>query len=89
MCVPDVVKNLNDKVFNVKNWWKRHIEWHEMCKCKCIFDGSVCNNKQRMKINAGANIKNWLIKVYVIKDLFGILVIVSANVVNDMILVSI
>ena len=37
---------------------EKDIEWHEMCKCKCIFDGSVCNNKQRMKINAGANIKN-------------------------------
>ena len=25
----------------------RHIEWHEMCKCKCILDASVWNNKQR------------------------------------------
>ena len=25
----------------------RHIEWHEMCKCKCRLDASVCNNKQR------------------------------------------
>ena len=24
----------------------RHIEWHEMCKCKYRLDGSVCNNKQ-------------------------------------------
>ena len=23
------------------------IEWHETCKCKCRFDASVCNNKQR------------------------------------------
>ena len=25
----------------------RHIEWHETCKCKCRFDASVCNNRQR------------------------------------------
>ena len=33
-----------------------------------------------MMINAGVNAKNWLIKAYAIKDFFGILVIVSANV---------
>ena len=42
-----------------------------------------------MKINAGVKAKNWLIKVYAIKDLFGILVIVSVNVINHGILVSI
>ena len=25
----------------------KHIEWHEMCKCKCRLDASACNNKQR------------------------------------------
>ena len=25
----------------------RHIEWHEICKCKYRLDASVCNNKQR------------------------------------------
>ena len=25
----------------------RRIEWHETCKCKCRFNSSVCNNKQR------------------------------------------
>ena len=39
--------------------------------------------------DAGMNAKNWLIKVYAIKDLLGIRVIVSANVINHMILVSI
>ena len=24
----------------------RHIEWHEMCKCKCKFGANICNNKQ-------------------------------------------
>ena len=63
LCVPDVVKNLNVKVFNVMSRTNetRHIEWHEMCKCKCRLDASVCNNKKckvGMMINAGVNAKN-------------------------------
>ena len=23
----------------------RHIKWHEICKCNCRLDASVCNNK--------------------------------------------
>ena len=47
MCVPDVIKNSNVKVFNLmsRNNEKRHIERHEMCKCKCKLGASVCNNK--------------------------------------------
>ena len=49
MCVPDVVKNLNVKVFNLMSRTNetRHIEWHETCKCKCRLDPSVCNHKKR------------------------------------------
>ena len=49
LCVPDVVKNLNLKVFNLMSRIKetRHIKWHEISKCKCRLDASVCNNKQR------------------------------------------
>ena len=49
LCVPDVVKNLNIKVFNLMSRTNetRHIEWHETCKCKCRLDASVCNSKQR------------------------------------------
>ena len=49
LCVPDNVKNLNVKVFNLmlRTNETRHIEWRETCKCKCILDASVCNNKQR------------------------------------------
>ena len=49
MCVPDVVKNLNVKVFSLMSRTNetRHIEWHETCKCKCRLDASVCNNKER------------------------------------------
>ena len=25
---------------------RRHIKWHETCKCKCWLDASICNNKQ-------------------------------------------
>ena len=49
ICVPDVVKNLNVKVFNLMSRTNetRHIEWHKTCKCKRRLDGSACNNKQR------------------------------------------
>ena len=48
-CVPNIVKNVNVKVFNLMSRTNetRQIEWHETCKCKCRLDGSVCNNKQR------------------------------------------
>ena len=48
LCVPDVVKNLNVKVFNLisRTNETRHIEWHETCECKCRLDKSVCNTKQ-------------------------------------------
>ena len=51
LCVPDLVKNLNVKVFNLMSRTNetRHIEWRETCKCKCRLDASICNNKQRWK----------------------------------------
>ena len=49
VCVPDVVKNLNDKVFNLTSRTNetRHTEWHKTCKCGCKFGTNICNNKQR------------------------------------------
>ena len=49
LCVPDAIKDLNVKVFNLmsKIYETRHIKWHETCKCECRLDASVCNNKQR------------------------------------------
>ena len=49
MCVPDVVKNLNVKVFNLMSRTNeaRYINWHEMCMCKYSVDASICNTKQR------------------------------------------
>ena len=48
LCVPDIAKNWYAKVFNLisRTNETRHIQWHEMFKCKCRLDASVCNNKQ-------------------------------------------
>ena len=49
LCVPDVVKNINVKVFNLmlRANETKHKKWHKTCKCKCRLDASVCNNKQQ------------------------------------------
>ena len=49
LCVPDVVKSRNDKVFNLisRTDETRYIKRHENCKWKCRLDAGVCNNKQR------------------------------------------
>ena len=46
-------------------------------------------NKDGMMANADANVKNYLKKECGIKDLFRILVIVSVNVINHLILENI
>ena len=53
ICIPDVVKNLNVKIFNLMTGTNeaRFIEWHETCKCECKFGENVCNNKQRWNKN--------------------------------------
>ena len=87
MCAPDIVKNLNVKVFNLVLGTNetRCIEWHETCTCKCRFNCSVCDNREcnaGMMVNVAVNAKNWMIMACRIKDLFGVLVIVSVNVIN-------
>ena len=49
ICVPDVINDLDVKVFSLMSRTNetRHIIWHEICKCKCRLDAIVCNNKQR------------------------------------------
>ena len=46
LCVADVVKYMNVKIFNLLSRTNetRHIKWHETCKCKCTIDASVWNN---------------------------------------------
>ena len=47
LCVPDTIKNINIKAFNLMSITNetRHIEWRKTCKCKCRLDESVYNNK--------------------------------------------
>ena len=49
LCVPDTIKKISVKVFNLMSRTNetRLTEWYETCKCKCRLDASVCNSKQR------------------------------------------
>ena len=49
ICVPNIIKNLNAKVFNLITLTNetRQIKWHETCKCICKLDKIICNKKQR------------------------------------------
>ena len=49
LCVPDIIKNINVKVFNLMSRINetRHTIWHETCKCICRLTASDCNNRQR------------------------------------------
>ena len=49
ICVPDVVQNLNVKVFNLMSRTNetRSIKSHETCKSICRLNKIICNNKQR------------------------------------------
>ena len=91
-CVPDVVKNLNVKVFNLMSRTNetRHIEWRETCKCECKFGENVGNNKQRWNKNkCGCECKELIDKELCDEGLFGILVIVSLNVIKREMVVNI
>ena len=49
ICVPNDVKDLNVKVFNLmpRTNETRFVKWHETCKCRCRLDGIICNTKQQ------------------------------------------
>ena len=51
ICVPDVVRDLNAKLFNLMSRTNetRRIKWHETYKCKFRLDASVCNNKTTLE----------------------------------------
>ena len=51
ICVPDVTKDLNVKVYNLMSRTNetRQLKWHELCKCICRLDKIICNIKQRWK----------------------------------------
>ena len=61
LCVPDVVKNMNIKVFNLMSRINEttHVSWHETCTCNCKLHESVCKNKKvGIMTNADVNVKN-------------------------------
>ena len=92
ICVPNVVKNLNVKVFNLMSRTNetRHIEWRGTCKCECKFGENVGNNKQRWnKYKCGSECKELIDKGLCDERLFVILVIVSLNVIKREVLVNI
>ena len=48
ICVPDVVKDLNIKVFNLmlRTNETKNIKCYETYRCECRLNAIVCNNKQ-------------------------------------------
>ena len=68
----------------------RYIKLHEICKCKCRLDASVCNDKQRWNEDKSrCECKELADKGICDKDLFKILVIVNVNVINHVMLENI
>ena len=84
MCVPDIIKNINVKVFNLMPRINetRPIIWHETCKCICRLSANVCNSRQRFNEDKSrCECKELLIDKRIC-ELFLILVLVSGNVIN-------
>ena len=48
LCVPNIIKNVNMKVYNflMRLNETRNVLRHESCKCICRLNSSVCNSKQ-------------------------------------------
>ena len=85
LCVPGTIRNINVKLFNLVSRTNetRHAKWHKTCKCKYRLDASVCNNEQRWNEDkCRCECKELIAKEFVIKNLFGILEIVSVDVIN-------
>ena len=53
LCVPDIVKDMIIKVFNMLSRINetRKIVWHETCKCICRLTSAICNDKQEWNEN--------------------------------------
>ena len=47
LCIPDIIENINVKVFNLMSRINetRQIIWHETCKCVCRLTSAVCNSR--------------------------------------------
>ena len=48
LCVPNIIKNVNMKVYNFLMRLNEtcNVFWHVSCKCVCRLNSSVWNNKQ-------------------------------------------
>ena len=48
LCIPDIVKKVNVKVFNLISRINetKQILWHETCKCVCRLSDAICNSRQ-------------------------------------------
>ena len=53
LCMPDIVRDMNIKVFNVlaRINETRKVVWHETCKCVCRLTSAVCNDRQEWNEN--------------------------------------
>ena len=49
ICSPDIVKNIGMKSFDLisRKSVLKNITFHKSCKCGCLLDEKVCNNKQK------------------------------------------
>ena len=94
ICVPDAVKILNVRVFNLMTLTNetRHIDWHESSKCICRLDKIICNSKERWNEDkCRCKCKELIDKRVCDKgySIFGIQVIVNVNAINLVIFVNI
>ena len=48
LCVPNIIKNVNMKVYKflMRLNETRNVLWHKSCKCVCRLNSSVCNSNQ-------------------------------------------
>ena len=53
VCLPYSVKNISVKVFDLisRENVLKNIPFHKSCKCDCLLDEKVCNNKQKRNKN--------------------------------------
>ena len=49
VCLPDIVKNISVKSLDLMSGKSalKNILFHQSCKCGCLLDERVCNNKQK------------------------------------------
>ena len=93
LCVPDVVKNINVKVFNLtaRINQRRQMIVHESCKCICRLTEAICNikqiwNKDKCRCECKEDLIN---KLVCDKGIYGIQVLANVNTINYVILESI